>query len=141
MNGDLLTTIDYGALLRYHHAHENALTIATHRRRIQLDYGIVHLEAGADGDRLVAFEEKPEFAWHVSMGIYVFEPSALELVPEEGAFDFPDLVREALRTDLRVGAYVHDGLWLDIGRHEDYEQAVALWARGETLHDSHESTI
>ena len=33
----------------------------------------------------------------------------------------------------RVGGLVHQGLWLDIGRHEDYEAAVALWARGTRL--------
>ena len=41
---------------------------------------------------------------------------------------------QALLDDgLRVGAFVHDGLWLDIGRHEDYEAAVELWAHGARL--------
>ena len=133
MNGDLLTTIDYRALLRHHRKTGNVVTIATHRRRVQLDYGVMHLDSENGSGRLVAFEEKPEMTWNVSMGIYVFEPSALELVPAEGAFDFPDLVRAALERGLAVGGYVHDGLWLDIGRHEDYEQAVALWARGEGM--------
>ena len=39
----------------------------------------------------------------------------------------------APRRGLPVGAYLFDGLWLDIGRHEDYEQAVELWAHGEDL--------
>jgi len=133
MNGDLLTTIDYRALLRHHRESGNVLTIASHRRRVQLDYGVIHLDSENGSGRLVAFEEKPEMTWNVSMGIYVFEPKALELLPAEGAFDFPDLVRTALAAGLPVGAYVHDGLWLDIGRHEDYEQAVALWARGEDM--------
>jgi mannose-1-phosphate guanylyltransferase len=109
------------------------LTIATHRRRVQLDYGVIHLDSENGSGRLVAFEEKPEMTWNVSMGIYAFEPRALELLPDAGAFDFPDLVRAALDAGLPVGAYVHDGLWLDIGRHEDYEQAVKLWARGEDM--------
>jgi NDP-sugar pyrophosphorylase family protein len=133
MNGDLLTTIDYRALLQHHNESGNVLTIATHRRRVQLDYGVIHLESENGSGRLVAFEEKPEMTWNVSMGIYAFEPQALELLPAEGAFDFPDLVRATLAAGLPVGAYTHDGLWLDIGRHEDYEQAVALWARGEDM--------
>jgi len=45
-----------------------------------------------------------------------------------------DLARWAsCRYSPTLNADGNDGLWLDIGRHEDYEQAVALWARGEDL--------
>ncbi len=134
MNGDLLTTLDYGAMLEAHHASGNMLTIATHRRRIQVDYGVLHLN-GDEGNRIVAYEEKPEMSWDVSMGIYVVEASALSEIPSEGPFDFPDLVSRLLDQGLQVGAFVHDGLWLDIGRHEDYENAVALWEQGARLGD------
>ena len=45
MNGDLLTTLDYGALLAHHREHDNVLTIATHRRRVRSDYGVLHFGA------------------------------------------------------------------------------------------------
>ena len=47
MNGDLLTTLDYGALLEPSRS-GNVLTIATHRRGCKSDYGVLHL--GADDD-------------------------------------------------------------------------------------------
>jgi NDP-sugar pyrophosphorylase family protein len=62
------------------------------------------------------------------MGIYVIEPRALEYIPAEGYFDFPDLVQALLLGGEQVGAYVFDGLWFDIGRHEDYERALQGWA-------------
>ncbi len=133
MNGDLLTTLDYAALLEEHRLSNNVLTIATHRRRVQVDYGVLHLEHGDDGDRVVEYEEKPEKTWHVSMGIYVLEPSVLSEIPAEGPFDLPDLVKALLARGLPIGAFVHEGLWLDIGRHEDYENAVELWERGSRL--------
>jgi NDP-mannose synthase len=133
MNGDLLTTLDYGALLDHHRESGNVLTIATHRRRVQSDYGVLHLGDGTDAQRVFAYQEKPEMVWNVSMGIYVLEPSALSFIPESGPFDFPELVQALLGAELPVGAYVHDGLWLDIGRHEDYENAVELWAHGTRL--------
>jgi NDP-sugar pyrophosphorylase family protein len=37
-------------------------------------------------------------------------------------------VRALLRAGEKVGAYRYDGLWFDIGRRDDYEQAVAAWA-------------
>ena len=72
-------------------------------------------------------------SWDVSMGIYVLEPSALSEIPAEGPFDFPELVQRLLARGLPVGAFRHDGLWLDIGRHEDYQNAVDLWEHGAQL--------
>jgi NDP-sugar pyrophosphorylase family protein len=64
------------------------------------------------------------------MGIYVLDPRVLDLIPDSGYFDFPDLVEALLNAGMPVGAFVYDGLWLDIGRQEDYEQAQALWEEG-----------
>ena len=135
MNGDLLTTLDIGALLEHHRESGNVLTIATHRRAVQSDYGVLHLGDAEDAQRVFSYEEKPEVTWNVSMGIYALEPSVLSLIPPDGQFDFPDLVTALLDDGQRVGAFVHEGLWLDIGRHEDYENAVELWAHGTSLVD------
>jgi NDP-sugar pyrophosphorylase family protein len=133
MNGDVLTTLDYAALLRHHKESDNALTIATHTRRINIDYGVVHVGDGQDSHRIVGYEEKPELTSTVSMGIYVLEPKVLDHVPDDAHFDFPDLVQELLRAGERVGAYAFDGVWFDIGRREDYEQAVGTWLNIEPL--------
>jgi len=133
MNGEVLTTLDFGALVRHHKESRNALTIATHTRRMSLDYGVIHFGGAEDPHRIVGYEEKPELTSPVSMGIYVLEPEVLEHVPADGHFDFPDLVQELLRVGDRVGAYPFDGLWFDTGRREDYEQAVGSWKTIEPL--------
>ena len=125
MNGDLLTDIDYSELLEHHRRAGNVLTIAAHRRRNTIDYGVLHLD-GPDST-VTGFDEKPELALTVSMGIYVMEPSVLEHIPD-GYFDFPDLVQALLGIGERVGAYPFDGFWLDIGRRDDYEIAIERWA-------------
>ena len=127
MNGDVLTTLNFGSLVRYHKQQGNAVTIATHDRRIKIDYGVLHLESQAKNPRILGFEEKPEVTSAVSMGIYVIEPWVLELIPGGRHFDFPDLIQLLLRDGHPVGAYRYDGLWFDIGRHEDYEEAVDAW--------------
>ena len=127
MNGDVLTTLDYRDLVHYHREQHNALTIATHKRSIKIDYGLLHLDVAS---RVREYEEKPEIASPVSMGIYVMEPSVVEHIPEDSHFDFPNLVRALLAAGEPVGAYFHDGLWFDIGRHEDYERATEAWANG-----------
>jgi len=124
MNGDVLTTLDFGEIVRHHREQGNALTIATHARSIKIDYGILHVDVS---HRVRAFEEKPEIVSAVSMGIYVMEPEVLGQIPEGRHFDFPDLVAAMLDAELPIGAFRYDGLWFDIGRHEDYERAVLAW--------------
>jgi NDP-mannose synthase len=125
MNGDVLTTLDFADLVRHHEESGNLITIATHDRRIKIDYGVLHLD---DGGRVREYEEKPEIVSPVSMGIYVMDPAALEHIPAEGYFDFPSLVEVLLEAGEPVGAYRYAGMWFDIGRHSDYEQAVAAWS-------------
>ena len=125
MNGDVLTTLDYRELFRAHKSEGNALTIATHRRVVKTEYGVLRT-AGLDGrtERVVAYEEKPEIPYVVSMGVYVAEPSILEHIPRGERFDLPDVVLALIAAGAPVGSYPFDGFWLDIGRHEDYERAI-----------------
>jgi NDP-sugar pyrophosphorylase family protein len=128
MNGDVLTTINYRELVRHHQASGNVLTIAAHPRRVKIDYGVLELDGG-DGPcrRVGAYIEKPESQTTVSMGVYVVDPRAIEYVPRDSFFDFPDLVQTLLRAGERVGAFVYDGMWFDIGRPDDYQIANAAW--------------
>jgi NDP-sugar pyrophosphorylase family protein len=130
LNGDVLTTLDFRALVRAHREAGNVLTIATHRRVVRTDYGVLHTD-GAVGltHRVVGYEEKPALPYTVSMGVYVLEPRALEHVPSGRPFDLPDLVEALLGAGLAVGSYLFDGYWLDIGREEDYRRALADYER------------
>src|SRR5215211_5759055 len=128
MNGDVLTTLDYGELFDAHVSSGNALTVATHPRSVTSDYGVLDLDGHSGGTRrVVGFREKPTIDHSVSMGIYVVERRVCEHIPADEQFDLPDLVLKLLEAGEEVGAYPYDGFWLDIGRHEDYEQAIAQY--------------
>ena len=128
MNGDLLTDLSFNRLLQSHRTSGNVVTIATHERTLKSDYGVLHLDhADEEAPRVTAYEEKPELSLNVSMGIYAMEPEALDYIDPRGHFDFPDLVKALLADGRQVGAFPHEGLWLDIGRHEDYERAIEIW--------------
>jgi NDP-sugar pyrophosphorylase family protein len=125
MNGDVLTTLDYAQLMNVHRESGNVLTIASHRRIVRTEYGVLHLDAEAGQTRRVSgFEEKPEIPYVVSMGVYVLEPRALDFIEREAYLDLPDLVLKLLDAGEPVGSYLFEGYWLDIGRHEDYEKAL-----------------
>jgi NDP-mannose synthase len=127
MNGDVITTLDFAELLDTHVESGNAITIATHRRTQLCDYGVIQVDSanGTGGlQHVTGYVEKPSTDFIVSMGVYCLSPQALELVEPGVYLDFPSLVLRALDRGLPVGSYLYDGLWLDIGRHEDYEQAI-----------------
>jgi NDP-mannose synthase len=125
MNGDVITTLDFSELVAVHEGSGNALTIATQTRTATIDFGVLTL---ADGDgpsrQIVEYIEKPQSDYCVSMGVYVISPHLLRLIDADAYLDFPDLVLKALAAGELVGSYEYDGLWLDIGRHEDYERAI-----------------
>ena len=138
MNGDVLTTIDYEELVRFHREQGNAVTIATRERSIKIDYGLLHLD---EDSRVREYEEKPTISSRVSMGIYVMEPEVIELVPEGEYFDFPDLVQVLLDAGEPVGSYDHTGLWFDIGRQEDYERAINVWPSREVTNGNGHASV
>ena len=125
MNGDILTTLDYRRFLDCHRRSENVFTVASHRRVLRSEYGVLEVQAGAGAlQPVTGYREKPEVPYMVSMGIYALGREALEHVPPSGRFDIPDLVLALLAAGKPVGSYSFDGYWLDIGRHDDYAQAL-----------------
>lgn len=130
MNGDLLTDLAFDLMIAAHRAEGNAATVGLYNREVRVDFGVI--ERNASG-AITGYVEKPTFQYVVSMGVYVLEPSVLRHVPAQGKFDLPDLVRALVSVGERVGGYVHDGYWLDIGRPEDYQRAQEDVPRIEKL--------
>jgi NDP-sugar pyrophosphorylase family protein len=121
MNGDLLTTIDYNAMLKYHRERGALATIACYQRDVKIDLGVI--EIGAD-NWVENYIEKPTYHYAVSMGIYIFEPEVLNYITPNQRLDLPELVISLMKEGQRVNVFNFDGYWLDIGRHDDYEKAI-----------------
>ncbi len=129
MNGDILTTLDYAELVRHHRAMGAALTVATHAKQVDIDLGVIE----HDGDFITGYREKPTLHYDVSMGIYVYEPRALEYLPA-GPCPFPDLVHILIGAGEKVAVHRTDDDWFDIGTIPEYERAVAeMEARPEAF--------
>ena len=125
LNGDVLTDLDYAAVLERHMERAPALTIATYRRQVPIDFGVLE----TDDDRVVAFREKPTLDYTVSMGVYGVARSTLDDFIAGEPLGFDELVLHLLERGARIDAYPFDGYWLDIGRPEDYDQANADYPR------------
>ena len=126
MNGDVLTALDFSELFRVHQESGNAFTIATHRRVVRSDYGVIY-EDGVLGetpprDRL---RGEARDSVHGEHGRLCGRAAGARLHRAGDYFDVPDLVLRLLEAGEQVGSYLTDSYWLDIGRHQDYEQAIA----------------
>lgn len=124
LNGDVLTDLDLGAMLRSHEARGAAATIYLTPVENPTAYGLVELEP--DG-RLRRFLEKP--GWDevttntVNAGVYILERELLDLIPTGEPYSmerefFPLL----LERGLPFYGHVSSGYWLDIGTPEKYLQ-------------------
>ena len=135
MNGDLLTTIDYSAMLKYHKERGALATVACYQRDVKIDLGVIEVDSD---NWVVNYIEKPTYHYSVSMGIYLFEPEVLQYIPKNQRLDLPELVINLMNADKKVNVFNFDGYWLDIGRPDDYEKAIEEFGKNrETfLHNS-----
>jgi NDP-sugar pyrophosphorylase family protein len=119
-NGDVLTTLRFDHLLRFHNEQKAAATIAAHHRQVKIDLGVIQW----DGKPAIkGYIEKPTYDYCASMGVYVFDPSVIKYIPRGEYFDFPDLVRKLIDAGERVVGYPFTGYWRDLGCPDDYEYA------------------
>jgi NDP-sugar pyrophosphorylase family protein len=123
MNGDILSDIDYSALLDRHREGGQTATIAAHEREVEVSLGVMRLEDGTDPTLVTGYVEKPVLSYVVSMGVYCFAPRVREHIPAGQHLDLPDLVLRLIASGEAVRAWRSEDHWLDIGRHDDYEQA------------------
>jgi NDP-sugar pyrophosphorylase family protein len=130
MNGDLLTNLRFTDLVAAHNQSGAAASIAVQRADVQMEFGVMDLgEQIGDSRRILNYREKPVLEATVSMGVYVFEPRALELIEPGVRLDLPQLVLRLLEREETVAGYPFEGFWLDIGRHSDYQKALEDFER------------
>ena len=129
MNGDVLTGLDYQRIAAAHGTSGAIGTIATYPRQVKIDLGVIeHDELG----RLTDYIEKPTLNYLVSMGIYMFDRRVLGFIEPGERLDLPDLVKRLVSAGETMHCYPHEGYWLDIGRPDDYQRAIAEFAERES---------
>lgn len=120
MNGDLISTMNFAAIMDFHRREQPALTIGRYAAKQQIKLGILEID---DHNNLVEYKEKPEMTFPVSMGVYIYAPETLQYVPENGWLDLPDLAMQLVNAGKRVATFPFEGYWLDVGTHDDFEKA------------------
>lgn len=119
VNGDILTSVDFRAMLHFHREHAGDMTVAVQAQDLQVPYGVIE----TDGVLVTGVTEKPVVRCWINAGIYLLNPEMCRYVPANESFDMPDLIRRLMAEGKRVVSFPIREYWKDIGHPEAYEQA------------------
>ncbi len=119
-NADILTDIDYIALLSSHEGQRADMTVVTVPHEVSVPFGVISVD---DAGEILSVVEKPSFSYRVSAGTYVINPELLTLITAGERVDMPQLMDRAKKAGYLVCAYEYDGFWMDVGRPGDLQRA------------------
>jgi len=121
MNGDILTDLDFRTFHDFHIAKQNIFTISSYQREVRSEYGVLQIN---ESNQLTGFQEKPVVRYDVSMGVYMVNRKVLRYIPTGQPYGFDHLMLDLIADNNAVGVKMFEGYWLDIGRPDDYNQAI-----------------
>jgi NDP-mannose synthase len=124
MNGDILTNLSYSNFMDFHNNAGGMLSVALHKRNIDVTLGVVEVD---EKNTINSYTEKPQLNYLASMGVYAFGADALNMIEKGSHMDLPDLIKLMISKNMPTKGFVFDGLWLDIGRREDHENAIEIF--------------
>lgn len=132
LNGDILTDVDYRAVVDEHRRADADATLVLTTVDDTSSYGVCVRQ----GDRIVDFVEKPEPGTlpgqnSINAGTYVLERHAFAGLPG-GRLSFE---RQVFPSLLERGGHIHgvvwEGVWADLGTPERFRRGHRLALRGE----------
>lgn len=119
LNGDLITQLDFGAMLDLHNARGSAITMGVKPYSLSVPYGVAEVQDG----RLVELREKPVHRMLVNAGIYTLDPATLAHVPPGRYLPITELIQQRKDAGDAIGVHVIEEDWIDIGQPEQLSQA------------------
>lgn len=120
LNGDTFAETDLKAMLAQHIGYQDVLTVALSHVPDTVRYGSVTVQ----DHRILGFTEKGRTgAGYINAGIYLMRRSLLEGASLPEAFSFEERILVGQCSQMKPGAFLTDGYFIDIGVPEDYARA------------------
>jgi dTDP-glucose pyrophosphorylase len=119
INGDILTQVDFKAMLQFHQEHQALLTVGVRQYDVNVPFGVLQCQ----GEIVRGLEEKPVYKFFVNAGVYLMEPDAQGLIKQGEHLDMTDLIERLLTKGKKVVSFPIIEYWLDVGNPSDYQQA------------------
>jgi dTDP-glucose pyrophosphorylase len=125
INGDILTRVDFRAMLDFHRENKAEMTVGVRAYDVRIPFGVVE----SSGARVTGISEKPVLKHFINAGIYLINPGAFRFVRKEGSSDMPDLIARLVAKGRRVVSFPIHESWMDMGTREDYVRAQGFFGQ------------
>lgn len=129
MYGDVLAEINLKDFIDYHLNSGAVSTVALTSIKEPKYFGVAKIRGG----KVVGFEEKPKdkesLSRVISAGIFCFEPKIFNYLSDKKESYLETDIFPKLAKEKKLGAYLFEGRWFDLGTKEVYERAVKEWGK------------
>ncbi len=121
--GDGLADVNVTELIAFHSASDALATLTAVQPTSR--FGLMDID---ESGRVTHFREKPKMKDWVSIGYFIFEPSVLDYLNDDGGLEEDGLTRMAAAQQLN--AFRHDGFWQPMDTFREYVILSELWDSG-----------
>ena len=121
--GDGLADVNVSDLIAFHSASDALATLTAVQPTSR--FGLMDID---ESGRVTHFREKPKMKDWVSIGYFIFEPSVLNYLNDDGGLEEDGLTRMAAAQQLN--AFRHDGFWQPMDTFREYMILSELWDSG-----------
>jgi len=123
-NCDIIIKTDYADLYRFHTKSSYNITLVASAKQFNIPYGICELNGSGSLKRI---QEKPEYNYLVNTGLYVLNPSVIDLIPDNKLFHITHLIDKVRENNGTIGVYpVSEKAWIDVGQWAEYRKALKV---------------
>jgi dTDP-glucose pyrophosphorylase len=120
-NGDVLSSLNYEKLLKYHKEQSSTATMCIRRDSYQIPYGVIEVD---NENNIKGMKEKPVKEFFINTGIYVLEPEVLNYVPKDEFFNLPSLFSLLKEKNKFTKSFEITDYWIDMGKPSDYKAII-----------------
>ncbi len=121
--GDGLADVNVSELIAFHSSSNAQATLTAVQPTSR--FGLMDID---ESGRVTHFREKPKMKDWVSIGYFIFEPSVLNYLNDDGGLEEDGLTRMAAAQQLN--AFRHDGFWQPMDTFREYMILSELWDSG-----------
>jgi len=119
MNADILTNIDLEDFFNDFEEQQALMSVASVPYKVNMPFAVLETRQ----NRVLSFREKPQYTYYTSGGLYLMKRSLISRIPLESMYHATDLMDNILSNDEKLVQYPIHGVWMDIGRREDFDKA------------------
>lgn len=121
-NCDVLIDVDLSELIDYHKINNNDMTLVSVIKNYRIPYGTIETKQGGVMTKLT---EKPSITYQINAGLYVIEPTVLDLLRKNTRLDITAIAQRLLEIGKKVGVYpIPEKQWVDIGNWDSYVKTI-----------------